>query len=148
MVAAFEYILTHYGVVSSAIYPYMETEFPCRYNRTRTLNRITSYTMIEPGSEMRLQEAIATIGPISVAIHGTLETLYSYSSGVYYDEQCTQSLDHAVLLVGYGTDPVLGDYWLVKNSWGTQWGEGGYLRLARNRGNHCGIANYIVYPVV
>lgn len=120
MVAAFEYILTHYGVVSSAIYPYKETEYPCRYNKTRTLNRITSYTMIEPGSELRLQQTVATVGPIAVAIHGTLETLYSYSSGVYNDEQCSQNLDHAVLLVGYGTDAKLGDYWLIKNRYKLQ----------------------------
>lgn len=115
MVAAFEYILKHYGVVSSAIYPYREAEYPCRYNNTRTLNRITSYTMVEPGDELRLQQTVAAVGPISVAMHGSLESLYSYSGGVYYDTQCSQNLDHAVLLVGYGTDAMQGDYWLIKN---------------------------------
>ncbi|WKX92500.1 hypothetical protein Q1695_010492 [Nippostrongylus brasiliensis] len=69
--------------------------------------------------------------------------------GVYFDEECSsEELDHGVLLVGYGTDPEAGDYWLVKNSWGTGWGEKGYIRIARNRNNHCGVATKASYPLV
>lgn len=60
---------------------------------------------------------MANVGPVSVAL-GISDSFYGYSSGVYYQENCTRSLSHALLLVGYGTDPVGGDYWILKNSWG------------------------------
>ncbi|KAF4518363.1 hypothetical protein B566_EDAN007090 [Ephemera danica] len=69
---------------------------------------------------------------------------------VYYEPQCdSQQLDHGVLVVGYGTEETNGqDYWLIKNSWGEQWGDKGYVRMARNRDNHCGVATQASYPLV
>ena len=52
----------------------------------------------------------------------------------------------AVQLVGYGTDASLGDYWIVRNSWGSRWGEEGYFKLARNENNMCGVATEVYYP--
>ena len=54
-------------------------------------------------------------------------------------------LDHGVAVVGYGTDPTSGDYWIVRNSWGSAWGENGYVRLKRGV-NACGVANFASYP--
>uniref|UniRef100_A0ABD2WLI3 Peptidase C1A papain C-terminal domain-containing protein n=1 Tax=Trichogramma kaykai TaxID=54128 RepID=A0ABD2WLI3_9HYME len=69
-------------------------------------------------------------------------------AGVFFESECTEALDHAVLIVGYGSDPRHGDYWLVKNSWGTDWGESGYFRIKRDDKNHCGIATEATYPLV
>lgn len=70
--------------------------------------------------------------------------------GVYYEPECdSENLDHGVLVVGYGTDSESGeDYWLVKNSWSDTWGDKGYIKMARNRNNHCGIASSASYPLV
>lgn len=95
-----------------------------------------------------LAKVVTKIGPVSVAIHGSLDSIYSYSSGVYFDSACTKNLNHAVLVMSFGTDPVLGDYWFVKNSWAKNWGEAGYIKMARNQNNHCGISDYVVYPKI
>lgn len=71
-----------------------------------------------------------------------------FHSGVYHCKHHHFNMNHAVLLVGYGTDEEFGDYWLVKNSWGAEWGEKGYFRIARNRGNTCGIASMGITPIV
>jgi hypothetical protein len=80
-------------------------------------------------------------GPTSVSIEATHNDFYYYASGVYNDPACSPFVsDHIVVLTGYGTDSKLGmDYWLLKNSWSTHWGENGFIRTAR-KGNVCGVA--------
>ena len=105
-----------------------------------------------PGTESWLKNAVATVGPVTIGFD-VVTSFYYYSSGVYYDADCnTASANyqggHAVVVVGYGTDPLEGDYWIMRNSWGTWWGNQGYFLMARNRGNLCGLATYATYPLV
>ncbi|EFO15908.1 hypothetical protein LOAG_12602 [Loa loa] len=71
---------------------------------------------------------------------------YDNSNSCYNEPNCDE-IDHAVLIVGYGTHQTYGDYWIVKNSWGTGWGDNGYFYMARNRGNMCGISSVASFPV-
>ncbi|CAF5161107.1 unnamed protein product [Rotaria sp. Silwood1] len=72
-----------------------------------------------------------------------------YKSGVLSVSNCPNSvyyLDHAVVAVGYGYDSTYGmNYWIIKNSWSQSWGENGYIRIAKNRGNMCGVATMAYY---
>ena len=71
-----------------------------------------------------------------------------YKSGVHYDVNCNpKRLIHAVLCVGYGSENGQ-DYWIVKNSWGAHWGMSGFIKMARNKNNNCGIATNPAYPIV
>jgi hypothetical protein len=98
--------------------------------------------------EASLTAAIATIGPISVGIDASQSSFQMYSSGVYYEPACSSTnLNHAVLAVGYGTLNGI-NYFLVKNSWGTDWGQSGYIYMTRDGSNNCGIATYANYPIV
>lgn len=89
-------------------------------------------------NETIIAEQLVSIGPLSVAFNAE-GWFQFYKSGVYNPKVCDpQSLDHAVLIVGFGVDTSFGAYWTVKNSWGANWGENGYFRIARGSGT-CGI---------
>jgi cathepsin L len=87
---------------------------------------------VKSGDEEALKEALATAGPVSVAIDVTEDKFMLYKDGVFLDDTCKNgqdSLNHGVLVVGYGSDSSMKggvenlDYWIVKNSWGEKWGE-------------------------
>lgn len=107
-----------------------------------------TYMEIMPGSEVALKQAVATVGPVAAGIDGSQRSFQFYKSGLFYDPNCSQDVNHAVLIVGYGKTDAGEDYWIAKNSWDSDWGENGYIRVARNRNNHCGIASLASYPLV
>lgn len=136
-----------FGIESEADYPYIQTNENCRYNKNKVVTKIKGYVEIEEGNERDLQIAVATVGPVSVAIDATFE-LQGYVSGILDDHFCTTyELNHYVLLVGYGVENGI-EYYLVKNSWGEGWGDNGYFKIVRNKNNRCGIATLAVYPVM
>ena len=112
------------------------------YSMYRTLPFFLTYHLTFPGFPFIL------ISDVSLYCYN--EVYFVSSSGIYCGESCSSTkLNHAVLVVGYGTDEnTKMDYWLVKNSWGTSWGENGYIRMCRNRNNHCGVATNALYPLV
>ena len=145
---AFEYVIKNGGIDTEASYPYRAEDLNCRFNAANVGATCKSYTMVKEDDENDLTSAIANVGPISVAIDAGHASFQMYSSGVYYEPECSQTeLDHAVLAVGYGTDAG-SDMYIVKNSWGTTWGMEGYIYMSRNRDNNCGIASKASYPVV
>lgn len=96
------------------------------------------------GNEEALKQLVA-VRPVMVAFHVTVNFMY-YKSGIFSDPECTNQMDHALVVVGYGTDADLGkDYWIVRNAWSTAWGMNGYGLVERNNGNMCGIALYAMY---
>ncbi|KAJ8290102.1 hypothetical protein GJAV_G00008730 [Gymnothorax javanicus] len=147
MTQAFQYVIENKGIDSEQSYPYTGMEGQCKYDAEDRAANCSSYRFLPKGDEVALKQALATVGPISVAIDAAQPRFHFYRSGVYQDLTCTQRVNHGVLAVGYGT--LNGeDYWLVKNSWGKHFGEQGYIRMARNKNNQCGIALYACYPIM
>lgn len=105
---AFRYIKDNHGLDTEKTYPYEAEDDKCRYNPKNSGATDKGFVDIPSGDEEALMKAIATIGPVSVAIDASQETY----------------------------------------SWGDSWGDGGYIKMARNRDNHCGIATQSSYPLV
>ena len=147
-------MLANGGLDTDAEYNYTQISIPCdTIKAKRVAAKIENYVLVPPYNESQLAAAVAQ-QPVSVGIDAEASFQF-YSSGILpADSVCVggdpASLDHAVLVVGFGTsDPLSNstDYWLVKNSWGPGWGESGYIRMARNvtdqfgqDGGLCGIA--------
>jgi len=146
MDSAFKYIIqSSKGLDTEASYPYTAKDGSCKFNAANIGTRITSYKDVASKNENALQTAVAA-QPVSVAIDASHSSFQLYHSGVYYESRCSPTqLDHGVLAVGYGKDSA--DYWIVKNSWGTGWGQQGYILMSKGRNNNCGIATASSYPV-
>ncbi|MCL4159696.1 UNVERIFIED_CONTAM: hypothetical protein GTU68_044837, partial [Idotea baltica] len=148
MDVCFTYIQDNKGIDTEQSYPYTAKVQDCHFSNDTIGAEDQGYVDIKSGSEDDLMKAVALIGPISVGIDASSSDFMSYKSGIYTSEDCSSdTLDHGVLVVGYGTDEGK-DYWLVKNSWGTSWGMDGYIKMARNNKNMCGIATMASYPLV
>jgi cathepsin L len=148
MNVSFQYIQDNGGIESEQSYPYKGEDGNCHYDKTKRAAGVTGFKNIKEGSEKDLQDAVANVGPISVAIE-VENNFFDYTGGIYDGSDCynqPEYLNHGVLVVGYGTESGK-DYYIVKNSWG-QWGENGYIRMARNSGDKCGIALAASYPLV
>jgi len=132
------------GIATEAAYPYTAKDGTCKAYTMSANSKITGYKDVATKNPTALGTAV-DIGPVSVAIEADQAVFQNYKGGVI-TAGCGQSLDHGVLVVGYGTDPTQGDYWTVKNSWGVTWGEAGYVRITRNS-DQCGIENEPSYPI-
>jgi len=147
---AFQFVEKN-GLCTESDYPYTGTKsWRCKSSSCTSAASISSYTDV-PTSENGLQAAVCQ-QPVSVAIEADQSSFQFYSGGVL-TSACGTQLDHGVLCVGLGTDGGK-DYWKVKNSWGGDWGESGYIRMCRNCGanaaseGQCGILMGASYPTV
>ena len=138
---AFKYIETAPLMLESD-YRYTGRDGSCKYNVSKGYGRVRSYKDVSRGSSSQLKAALG-LGPVSVAIEADKRDFQQYKSGVITGSGCGTRLDHGVLAVGYGTESGQ-DYFLVKNSWGSGWGDRGYVKIGAN--NVCGILMQPSYP--
>ncbi|CAG9861080.1 unnamed protein product [Phyllotreta striolata] len=148
MTTALKYIEKN-GIMADKDYPYEAKDDKCRFNKSNIAVKITSFIRIASGDEQDLQEKVELVGPVSIAIEAN-KNFQFYTSGIFDDISCQsgiQSLGHAVLAVGYGSEKGK-DYWIVKNSWATDWGMDGYILMSRNKNNQCGVATDAVVAII
>lgn len=151
MEGAFKYVIEN-GQCSLASYPYTSgtTKSGGSCQRCDAVAHLSSCSDVKPNDQVSLTSAVAQ-QPVSVAIEADTRYFQSYSGGVLTSTSCGTNLDHGVLVVGYGTENGI-DYYLVKNSWGTSWGENGYVKIARSSSTNdpgiCGIAMQPSFPTV
>ncbi|KAL6053208.1 Cathepsin K [Balamuthia mandrillaris] len=136
------------GILRQLTYPYNGTQAECAYPKSSVVTTIDAFEEIPMGSEATLTRVVASVGPVAVGIDATNRAFQFYRSGIFRDYNCARNTpSHAMLLVGYGSDADK-DYWILKNSFGTEWGDGGYFYLSRNEDNMCGIASAASFPVI
>ncbi|KAM3391132.1 hypothetical protein ACQJBY_012660 [Aegilops geniculata] len=144
---AFEFIIKNGGIDTEDDYPYKAIDGRCDVLRKNAkVVSIDGFEDVPENDEKSLQKAVAH-QPVSVAIEAGGREFQLYHSGVF-SGRCGTQLDHGVVAVGYGTENGK-DYWIVRNSWGPNWGEAGYLRMERNinvTSGKCGIAMMSSYP--
>lgn len=149
---ALEFIKQSGGVTTESLYPYRARDGNCDASKMNApVVKIDGHENVPENDENALMKAVAN-QPVSVAIDAGGSDLQFYKEGVYSGE-CGTELDHGVAIVGYGTAAADQDgtkYWIVKNSWGPEWGEEGYIRMQRGidaEEGLCGIAMEASYPI-
>eukprot|EP00195_Chlamydomonas_chlamydogama_P002895 CAMPEP_0202919314 /NCGR_PEP_ID=MMETSP1392-20130828/75519_1 /ASSEMBLY_ACC=CAM_ASM_000868 /TAXON_ID=225041 /ORGANISM="Chlamydomonas chlamydogama, Strain SAG 11-48b" /LENGTH=602 /DNA_ID=CAMNT_0049612635 /DNA_START=31 /DNA_END=1836 /DNA_ORIENTATION=- len=135
------YIAHNGGAALEQDYTYRSSVDFCRSSNHTSVGLFEGFLEIRPREEADLMEAVAVMGPISVAMDASLDSFRYYKEGVYDEAGCSRwELDHQVMLYGYGTTDTGIDYWLVKNSWSKLYGTDGFIRIVRGA-HDCGISS-------
>jgi hypothetical protein len=144
------YFIHKYGLTSWEEYPYVGFEDTCKTKlRKHPVATVKSWGIISPNHERHMELALRYIGPVAAGVDGARRSFLAYSGGIYHSRHCEQTANHALLITGYGQeeseDGSIVRYWIARNSWGTGWGENGYVRVRRGDGSKgmpgvCGIA--------
>ncbi|CAG4972955.1 unnamed protein product [Colias eurytheme] len=134
------------GSMREEEYPYAGVQGQCRVDGSRIAARVTGGQQLQISDEAGLKDALVQYGPLSVVIGVNREFMLLRGKSVFKPMTSCQEGPHAVLLIGYGNDGI-DDYWLLKNSWGTTWGDQGYYRMVM--GQHaCNIGDYAASATV
>merc|ERR1711871_219369 len=153
MDAAFHYMVDKQGGKGATedSYPYRAVTGECKFKTsTASAATIKNWTDVKSYDEVALADAVANVGPISIAVNAQ-SGWQLYGGGIFNGflglgcNGDASKLDHGVGIVGYGTDSSKGDYWIIRNSWGAGWGESGYMRLKRGV-NACGVSDTPSFP--
>nr|ACU86976.1 silicatein-like protein [Aulosaccus sp. GV-2009] len=145
---SFMYVIANDGIDKQSSYTYKGRQDSCSYSDNYRGSSQSGIVQIKSGDESSLLAAVYSMGPIAVAVDARSNAFKYYSSGVFDSSRCTSTnLAHSMLLTGYGAYQGK-NYWLLKNSWGSQWGMSGYIMMTRNGYNQCGIATDASYPTL
>jgi len=153
---SFQYIIDTKYIDTESSYPYIEGQDKCKADPSHAGGKLSSYMNITSGCDTGLENA-AVIGTVSVAIDASSDDWQFYGGGIFEVAGCSQTdLDHGVAVVGYGQDPNMWNtpYWIVKNSWGTDWGDDGWVMMRKaatatdDWRNMCGICTQATQPAV
>jgi len=145
---AYDYIISAGGLEPSSDYPYTAQDGNCNFKQQDVVAKISTWNYATSFySETELQTNLVGWGPLSICVDAS--NWQDYQSGVMTWEECAyiNILDHCVQLVGYQTQSSNGDYWIVRNSWGTDWGVNGYIYLEMGS-DTCGITHEATSSVV
>jgi len=144
-ITAFQYVIKAGGMDTEASYPYRAINEACHFKPADVEAKISAYRYATTTrNEGEMKAATAMVAPLSICVDA--ESWQFYTSGVMKSSQCERNLDHCVQITGYNTATGT-PYWEVRNSWGTEWGENGFIRLEYGT-NTCGLANEATTAVV
>jgi len=149
MDAAYDYVIKYQDgmFMKEEDYPYVPRQGACKFDKKKGTTKVTGYMNVVEGSEEDLASKISQYGVAAIAIDASHWSFQLYHGGIYDEKSCSpQELDHAVGCVGYGSENGK-DFWIVRNSWGEGWGEKGYIRMVKGKGNQCGEASYAMIPI-
>lgn len=143
---------TYNQPMSETEYPYKAVDGTCKYDADAAYNVNTAsadWYVTVPFDEVDQMKAAIALKPLNVSIQGSSTVFRAYSSGVFNDSTCGNQHNHATNVVGMGitTDGI--EYWVMRNSWGASWGEGGYMRMEIVEGDgQCGVQMWPIYPIM
>ncbi|WOL01421.1 cysteine proteinase 1-like [Canna indica] len=146
MTTAFQYLLKAGGLESEDDYPYTgKDRGSCKFDKSKIAASVLNFSVIST-DEDQIAANLVKHGPLAIGINAIF--MQTYIGGVSCPYVCGKHLDHGVLLVGYGSagySPIRfkdKPFWIVKNSWGENWGENGYYKICRGR-NVCGVDSMV-----
>jgi len=143
--SCYKYVISAGGLEKESDYPYHAKDEACKNVRTKDYVKISNFKYVIPSgstNENTMASFLAASSPISIIVDAS--SWSSYRSGILMASQCGHNLDHAVQAVGYDTGK---GYWIVRNSWGADWGENGFIRLQFGK-NTCGMTSEVTVPVL
>jgi len=145
---AYNYVIKNNGIDTEASYTYEGVDGTCRFKSASVGTKISNWTFIEKDEDQMAAYLVAH-GPLAVAVDAEIWQFYIGSGVVTLP--CGTTLDHGVLIVGYGVETdIFGSkvpYWTIKNSWGADWGDSGYIYIQRGNGE-CGVDLYATSSII